>query len=77
MGTIPATGGTWGAGIGGSKWSVCGSITIKDTITRVTATKGKRAPNIIGAGNNSYSGKVTIGNNITVRISKDTCIYEP
>ena len=49
-GIITAIGGTWGAGIGGSKGSVCGSITIKDTITRVTATKGKRAPNIIGAG---------------------------
>ena len=49
-GIITAIGGTWGAGIGGSKGIVCGSITIKDTITRVTATKGKRAPNIIGAG---------------------------
>ncbi len=55
-GTVTATGGSEAAGIGGGRrtgrYGDCGSITIKNTVTQVTATKGSSAPNSIGAGNN-------------------------
>ncbi len=70
-GTINATGGTGAAGIGtGSNANnVCGDITIKNTVTSVTATKGgSGATESIGKGNaDSTCGTVTIedGANVT------------
>lgn len=66
-GTVTATGGESGAGIGGGYVSSCGAITIKDTVTKVEATKGTKASNSIGAGINSTCGTVTIedGANVT------------
>ncbi len=60
-GTITAEGGsTGGAGIGAGMSSSCGNITIKSTVTHVTATKGYDA-NSIGAGRDNIScGTVTI-----------------
>jgi hypothetical protein len=67
-GTITAVGGsTGGAGIGAGMRSSCGNITIKSTVTHVTATKGYEA-NSIGAGRENIScGTVTIedGANVT------------
>ena len=41
--------------------SSCGTITITNGVTRVTATKGENAPNSIGAGKDGTCGTVTIG----------------
>ena len=75
-GTIIAVGGNWAAGIGSgdgwtsdsSKTSSCGDITIKDTVTSVSATKGNNdVPDSIGAGFSGTCGTVTIqsGANVT------------
>ena len=59
-GTITAVGGNGGgAGIGSGKDSSCGNITIKSTVTHVTATKGY-ASQSIGAGRYATCGTVTI-----------------
>ena len=65
-GTITATGGYHSAGIGtgsgGSHATTCGNITITNTVTKVTATKGSYAPNSIGKGDGTkvVCGTVTI-----------------
>ena len=71
-GDVTATGGTWAAGIGSggadeNTDSICGAITITNTVTRVTATKGNNAPNSIGAGLRGTCFTVTIedGANVT------------
>jgi hypothetical protein len=68
-GTVLATGGYYAAGIGGGRSNVaCGTITIKSTVTSVTATKGEYAPNSIGSGGeNGTAITVTIedGANVT------------
>ena len=60
-GTITATGGAFAAGIG-SGWQsgYCGTITIKSTVTSVTAMKGDGATNSIGAGEESPAITVNI-----------------
>ena len=62
-GTVSATGGYYAAGIGGGRSNgACGTITIKSTVTSVTATKGSNAPNSIGSGGeNGTAITVTIG----------------
>ena len=72
-GTITATGGPGAAGIGSAisnnsdlTPSACGAITIANTVTKVTATKGTDAPCSIGKGaddteRHSTCGTVTIG----------------
>ena len=61
-GIVTATGGKYAAGIGsGYHEASCGAITITTGVTSVTATKGKDAPNSIGAGIGSSCGTVTIG----------------
>ena len=60
-GSITANGGDGGAGIGSGFDGSCGSITINNTVTSVTATKGKDATNSIGAGESGTCGTVTIG----------------
>ena len=64
-GTVSATGGYYAAGIGGGRSNgACGTITIKSTVTSVTATKGSVAPNSIGSGGeNGTAITVTIGGN--------------
>ena len=67
-GTVNATGGEYAAGIG-SGWggnnegdnSICGTITITNGVSSVTATKGNEAPNSIGAGLNGTCGNVAVG----------------
>jgi len=62
-GTITATGGQNAAGIGsGNTNSHCGTITISNSVTSVTAIKGLNAPNSIGigTGNITTCGTVTI-----------------
>ena len=68
-GTITATGSYGAAGIGSAYTptgdetpSACGNITIANTVTRVTATKGTNAAHSVGIGyNGSTCGTVTIG----------------
>ncbi len=67
-GTVTATGLDEAAGIGGGcNNDLCGTITIKSTVTEVTATKGSYAPYSIGAGNDGKGITVTIaaGANVT------------
>ena len=61
-GTVTATGGFKSAGIGTGEENVCGDITIKSTVTSVTATKGSYAEASIGAAidGDSECGTVTI-----------------
>lgn len=61
-GTVTATGGFKSAGIGTGEENVCGDITIKSTVTHVTATKGSYASASIGAANDedAICGAVTI-----------------
>ena len=89
-GTVDATGGDKSPAIGGGygdyskNQSKCGNITIADTVTKVTATKGSNALNTIGAG---YSvpafmtwetpcGTITIGG-VEGAISTSPYTYEP
>ena len=75
-GTITATGSKYSAGIGSSYRGSCGNITIANTVTKVTATNGKNAPNSIGAGQGSTCGTVTIGG-VEGAISESPFTYEP
>ena len=82
-GTVEATGGTSAAGIGNvyesmSGTSSCGDITIKTTVTKVTATKGLYARNCIGnAGYTSTCGTVTIGYSSGVNTDNSPYVYQP
>ena len=68
-GTVTATGVDWAAGIGGGcSNKTCGTITIKSTVTKVTATKGSYAPYSIGAGGDGGVGitlTIAAGANVT------------
>ena len=77
-GIINATGGDYAAGIGGVQNKNCGDITIKNTVKRVTATKGTGAPYSIGAGEGSKStcGTVTIGDETGAK-SDSPYTYQP
>ena len=60
--SVTATGVGGAAGIGSGAEASCGDITITTGVTSVTATKGEKAPNSIGAGDFcDYCGTVTIG----------------
>ena len=63
-GTVEAIGGEEGAGIGtgrtGLGSTVCGTISITDGVTSVTATKGTNGVDCIGCGKNGTCGTVTI-----------------
>ena len=63
-GTVTARGGDKAAGIGGGFLGSCGTITITNGVTSVTATKGDGATNSIGAGNGGTCGTVTIGGTV-------------
>ena len=76
-GTINATGGEYAAAIGGVQNKNCGDITIKNTVTSVTATKGANAPYSIGKGAGSGTcGTVTIGDAVGA-ISESPYTYQP
>lgn len=77
-GIVSATGGEYAAGIGGGTDSACGSITITDTVERVTAVRGLYADHSIGAGAHYIGEKciVTIGG-VEGEVSESPCIYEP
>jgi len=67
-GTVTATGIDRAAGIGGGSYNkTCGAITIKSTVTKVTATKGSYAPNSIGNGykGSGISVNIATGANVT------------
>lgn len=78
-GTVSATGGYYAAGIGGGRSNgACGTITIKSTVTSVTATKGSDAPNSIGSGGeNGTAITVTIGGTVTGNITTSPYTYQP
>ena len=110
-GSLKATGGTYGCGIGGGYnmdcgnivieggtvtaisgtnyqctaigafgERSCGDITIKDTVTKVTAIKGtpSASPYSIGRGSASGScGTITIGGVVTDSISTSPYVYQP
>lgn len=59
-GTVNATGGNLAAAIGGGDGSICGTITITDGVTSLTANKGYGAPNSIGAGLNGTCGNISL-----------------
>ena len=65
-GTITATGSKWAPGIGGGFDGDCGDITIANTVTRVTATKGAASYSsyfdCIGRGRDGACGTVKFGN---------------
>ena len=81
-GTVTATGGENAAGIGGgrgynnSTFSSCGTITIANTVTKVTATMGDGAPYSIGAGRYGTCGTVTIGG-VEGAITNSPYTYDP
>ena len=63
-GTVEATGGYYAAGIGTAYLGRCGTITITDGVTQVTATKGTNASKSIGLARRAAQtkcGTVTIG----------------
>lgn len=79
-GTVTAHGGSRAAGIGGGYKGAgtnrCGNITITDTVTMVSATKGDGAVNSIGAGEDSVCGTVTIGG-VEGAITDTEFVYQP
>jgi hypothetical protein len=77
-GEVTATGGFYSAGIGcvGTGDSSCGNITIADTVTKVTATKGEEAVNSIGSGRFGSCGTVTIGG-VVGAITASPYTYKP
>lgn len=76
-GTVIATGGSNAAAIGGGNNSgTCGTITITDGVTSLTAIKDNLAPNSIGDGEISGTcGTVTIGGTITGNITDSPYTY--
>ena len=75
-GSVTATGGGGSAGIGSGSNASCGDITIENTVTSVTATKGDSAQNSIGKGYNGTCGTVTIGG-VVGAISTSPYTYIP
>ena len=76
-GTVEATGGYYAAGIGTAYLGHCGTITITDGVTQVTATKGGRAMRSIGLGRRAGQvscGTVTIGG-VTGQITDSPYTY--
>lgn len=87
-GTVNATGGLYGSGIGAGKgsgddywgyhYSICGPVTIANTVTVVTATKGEDSPYSIGPGmSSSQCGVITIGGEVKGNITVSPFVYYP
>ena len=68
-GTVEATGGEDGAGIGTGRTSLgnseCGTVTITDGVTSVTATRGGNYSNCIGAAINGTCGAISVDPSLT------------
>ena len=64
-------------GIGGGILGSCGTITITDGVTSVTATKGGYASYSIGPGDHGTCGTITIGGKVTGPISESPYTYKP
>lgn len=83
-GTIEATGGYitfdetqyCGAGIGSGATAGCGTITIANTVTKVTARRGGEGAKSIGAGTEGTCGTVSVGG-VEGAISESPYIYQP
>ena len=75
-GTVTATGGRYAEGIG-SGYGSCGNITIANTVTKVTATRGDEAKYSIGAGSNGTCGDVIIGGKNIGNIRVNLYVYPP
>lgn len=80
-GGVTAHGGCDAAGIGGGDDGVdsgvgYGNITIANTVTQVTATKGEDSPCSIGAGSLATCGTVTIGGKVG-RVYESPYTYRP
>ena len=77
-GTVEATGGYYAAGIGTANLGRCGTITITDGVTQVTATKGDRASKSIGLAKRAAQtscGTVTIGGTVYFESNGSTFTY--
>ena len=78
-GTVTATGDNKAAGIGGGYSSygrgACGDITIADTVTLVTATKGENADYSVGAVENALCGTITVGGAVVGPIAVSPFVY--
>ena len=72
-GIVIATGGKESVGIGGD--TGCGNITITNTVTKVTATKGTKATNSIGV--NKGTANISIGDTTTTAITESPYTYQP
>ncbi len=81
-GTVTATGGDYAAGVGTGRGdnSKCGAITVANTVTKFTATKGERATNSVGRASSGSSvyGTITVGGTVYADgISKSPYTYNP
>ncbi len=76
-GTVNATGGYGCPGIGASKYCSCGTITIANGVTRITATGGENASSSIGPGIGGSCGVVTIGGVSVGSITQSPYTYDP
>ncbi|MBO7624437.1 MAG: hypothetical protein J6S82_03915, partial [Bacteroidales bacterium] len=66
------------AGIGAGEYAEIGDITISNTTTKITATKGKDAPFCVGKGygGSSTVGKIIIGDDeYSEGLANETLIY--
>ena len=66
-GTVTATGGTNAAGVGTGKGdSKCGAITVANTVTKFTASKGSGATDSVGRGEDPFGtcGAINIGGTV-------------
>ena len=75
-GTITANGGSGAAGIGSGSYGYCEEVIIKNTVTRVTATKGSDDSCAIGNGSYGSCAMVTIGDKVGY-IEESPYTYEP
>lgn len=80
-GTVTAKGGDYAAGVGTGYLtdSKCGAITVANTVTKFTATKGNNATDSVGHGKNGGAcGAVTIGGTVHADgISESPYTYQP
>jgi hypothetical protein len=66
----------YAAGIGSGYYGSCGTVTITDGVTSVTATKGSNAQHSIGAGGEGSCDTVTVGGNTGAK-SESPYTYQP
>lgn len=74
-GTVTATGGVYAAGIGSAYKSSVGDIRINDTVTKVTAIKGRDTSYSIGSGKGGNRGNIYIAGKSRSSISESPYTY--